>query len=437
MTKKIVLNKDQVNEKFLHLYKKSYIPPKYSVYFGGSGSGKSFSVLDSLVYRCIKYGTFDIVILRKTASTLTNTVRLPLEGIINKRYKLTKGVDYTFTKQELRYEFNSGSRIRLLGYDDPEKVKGIDGVNVVVLEEMTDFTKDDLADIVDRARTKPPKNHIWKDIKVIGMFNPIYETHWVRSHWLMETKDASDDVYKYYKNDVFGEDLFVLKTTWRDNKWYDGKYLDPEERKREKLLNPRKYSVYCNGNFGILGKLVFEDNIVFVDATKEEMLSKGRKEPAYGIDFGFGDPSTFNGYQMDEQGDLWVFEETGGPQLRTSEFSNLIKTLHPNDYKYLVIQADSSARTTIEDMRNDYGFQGIKSVSKDPILSGLEWLKDRKIYVNRKLTPGIAGEFESYEYEKDKKTGLYKPLPKDLNNHYIDNARYATRAYRKQGWSFA
>ncbi len=200
MSKQIVLNKDQVNEKFLHLYKKKYIPPKYSIYFGGSGSGKSFSVLDALVYRCIQHSTFDIVILRKTASTRTNTVRLPLESILSKRYMLDKGADYTHNKTESRYEFASGSRIRLLGYDDPEKVKGIDGVNVIVLEELTDFTKDDLADIVDRARTKPPKNHVWKDIKIIGMFNPIYESHWVRSHFLDEGKDASEEIHKYTAN---------------------------------------------------------------------------------------------------------------------------------------------------------------------------------------------------------------------------------------------
>jgi len=102
MSKTIVLNKDQVNEKFLHLYKSKYIPPKYSIYFGGSGSGKSFSVLDAMVYKCMKYSTFDIAILRKTASTLTNTVLLPLEGIITKRYKLDKGVDYEYNKTEKR-----------------------------------------------------------------------------------------------------------------------------------------------------------------------------------------------------------------------------------------------------------------------------------------------------------------------------------------------
>ena len=90
MIKTIVLNKDQVNDKFLHLYKSKYIPPKYSIYMGGSGSGKSFSVLDSLVYRCIKYGTYDILIMRKVASTLPNTVIDPLEKIITRRYKLDK-----------------------------------------------------------------------------------------------------------------------------------------------------------------------------------------------------------------------------------------------------------------------------------------------------------------------------------------------------------
>ncbi len=402
---------------------------------GGSGSGKSFSVLDALVYHCIKYTTFDIVILRKTAATLTNTVRLPLESIISKRYQLDKGIDYKHNKTENRYEFASGSRIRLMGYDDPEKVKGIDGVNVVVLEELTDFTKDDLADIVDRARTKPPSNHKWGGIKVIGMFNPVFESHWVRNHFLEPGKDATEEIHQYTKSESFGDDLYVLKTTWRDNKWYNGKYLDPKEREREKILNPRKYNVYCNGNFGVLGKLVFENNVVYHNLTYEQVLEKRKSEPAYGIDFGFGDPSTFTGAILDRNDDLWLLEETGGPGLTTNQFSQLIKSIHP-DYSYLTIYADSSARTTIEDMRNDYGFNNIQSVSKDPILSGLEWLKDRTIYVNRKLTPNSAAELESYDYPKDKKTGLYKTVPNDFNNHYIDGIRYLTRQYRTQGWTF-
>lgn len=439
MSKKIVLNKDQINEKFLHLYKANYIPPKYSIYFGGSGSGKSFSVLDSLVYKCLKYGTFDIVILRKTAATLTNTVVLPLEAIITKRYKLEKGIDYTHNKTEKRYEFSSGSRIRLLGYDDPEKVKGIDGVNVIVLEELTDFTIDDLADIVDRAREKPSKNHPWKDIKVIGMFNPIYETHWVRNHFFDEYKDASDEIHVYHKSDIFGNDLFVLKTTWRDNRWYNGKYLKKEERDREKILNPRKHSVYCNGNFGILGKLVYENNVVFCDFTREEAMAKRVKEPGYGIDFGYNDPSAFDEAIIDANGDIWLTQELGGTELRTSQFASIIQEKHPN-YAYLVAYADNQAKTTIEDMKNDHGFKKIQSCIKGAgsLLAGIEWLQDRTIYCNRKLTPHNAAELESYEYEKDKKTGLYKPLPKDANNHFLDALRYLTNQWRKskEKWGF-
>ena len=426
-----------MNEKFLHLYQSKHIPPKYSIYFGGSGSGKSFSVLDALVYKCIKYNTFDVLILRKTASTLPNTVMKPLHKIITKRYKLEEGKDFSFNKSERCYEFENGSMIRISGYDDPEKLKGIEGVNVLVLEELTDFTIDDLADISDRLRTRPSKNHPWKDIKIIGMFNPIYETHWVRNHFFAPGKDASEDVHIYDKNPIFGEDLFILKTTWRDNKWYDGKYLDPNEREREKKLNPRKYNVYCNGNFGILGKLVY-NNVVYVDFTPEQAYTLQKANPAHGIDFGFNDPSTFGEAIIDRNGDIWITGEIGGTQLRTSQFAGMIQDKYKN-YQYLLIWADSSAKTTIEDMKNDYGFRGIRPCEKGAgsILAGIEWLQDRTIYVNRKLTPGHASEFDSYEYEKDKKTGLYKPLPKDENNHFMDQLRYLSTQWRKGSWVFS
>lgn len=438
MIKTIVLNKDQVNDKFLHLYKANYVPPKYSIYFGGSGSGKSFSVYDSLVYRCLKYSTFDIVIARKVGATLSKTVLDPIRKIITKRYKLERDVDYEYNKQEHDYQFKTGSRIRIVGYDDPEKLKGIEGVNVFVLEELTDFTKDDLADIEDRGRSQIPKGHPWDDIKIIGMFNPIYETHWVRSHFFDKYTDTSDEVHQYKPNKIFGKDIFILKTTWRDNKWYNGKYKDPDVRERERKLNPRKYNVYCNGNFGVLGKLVF-NNVKFVDFTAEDVYSMCPGQPTHGIDFGFNDPSTFIECIMDRNGDLWITLELGGSQLRTSQFADIIKQKYTGTYGYLLIYADSQAKTTIQDMKNDHGLMGIRPCKKGPgsILARIEWLQDRTIYVNRKLTPGIAGEFESYEYEKDKKTGFYKAMPKDLNNHYIDAFSYSTEPYRSATWTFS
>jgi PBSX family phage terminase large subunit len=438
MTKKIVLNKDQVNEKFLHLYQKKYIPPKYSIYFGGSGSGKSFSVLDSLVYRCLIYSTFDIVIARKVGATLEKTVLDPLSKIINKRYKLEKDVDYTYSKKDLDYQFASGSRIRITGYDDPEKLKGIEGVNVFVLEETTDFTIDDLADIEDRGRSKIPNGHPWDDIKIICMFNPIFETHWIRSHFFEPGKDTSDEVYQYYPNKIFGDDIFILKTTWRDNKWYNGKYKNPETREREKKLNPRKYSVYCNGNFGVLGKLVYENNVKFIEFTPDQVYPMQKTAPAHGIDFGFNDPSAFGEAVLDKNGDIWITCEVGGTELRTSQFAGMIQDKYPN-FPYLLIYADSSAKMTIADMKNDYGFYNIKPCVKGPgsILAGIEWLQDRTIYCNRKLTPNFASELESYQYEKDKRTGLYKPMPKDENNHFMDLLRYLSTQWRTAQWTFS
>ena len=44
--------------------------------------------------------------------------------------------------------------------------------------------------------------------------------------------------------------------------------------------------------------------------------------------------------------DIWVTGAVGGTELRTSQFSYLIQQSYP-DYEYLLIWADSAAKTTI------------------------------------------------------------------------------------------
>lgn len=428
MKKKISLKRPFVNEKYEFMFKKDYIPMKYNILYGGTGSSKSFSIWTKLIDMCIRYKTFDVLIVRKYQTTLRDTVETPILNIMRKYYKnsktghgLVEGRDYTYNRTQKHIVFNSGSIIRLKGYDSPEKLKGIDNVNVLVLEEITDFTQDDLEDVQDRLRGTPPDEHPWgKELKLFMMFNPIYKTHWIRTYFFEDEIDMSEDVHSDILKD--SDVAMALKTTWRDNEYYNGQYKDKKLRNKMKILNPRKYGVQCNGNWGVVGELIYE-NYKVIECNKD---IKYYDDYSYGCDFGF---QHYTGiYEIGiKDNDIYILREIYEPKLTVND---IIKNINS---KFESINSkmycDNARPEAVEEMRRS----GINAVSctKGPnsVLEGIEWLQDRNIYVDEKCV-GAINELESYQWQKDKTTGSRIPKPVKTNDDAMDAIRYGCEKFR-------
>lgn len=479
------------------MFEPGYVPKKYNILYGGTGSSKSFSVWSKLIEMCTCNSTFDVLIARKFATTLKNTVERPILNIMTKNFKnklsgngLVEGRDFTYNRTLKQICFSSGSIIRMTGYDNPEKLKGIDNVNVLVLEEVTDFTQEDLEDIQDRLRGTPPENHPWgKELKIFMMFNPIFKTHWIRSYFFKDEIDMSEEIHKDFVIDPLT--TFAIKTTWRDNKYYNGQYKDEKLRKKMKLKNNRKYGVQCNGNWGVLGELIYENWQVI----KCEKDLSWYHDISCGLDFGFGHNTAFHliGFK---DGDIYALKEYYKPQVTVSdiikdlkemfpyvreEVKNIKKDLEKENIKItnleifyrlkdefsgrckldifnksdveekdinidllmeelqqvigipyceLRIQADNARPEAIEEM-NRNGFAGIRACEKGPnsVVEGIEWLQDRAIYVDESCI-GLKNELESYQWEKDKKTGDRLPKPVKVNDDGVDSLRYGALNFR-------
>lgn len=493
--KRIRLKRPYVNEKYRFMFEPDYIPKKYNILYGGTGSSKSFSLDELFVELCIKYATFDILVARKYATTLHDTVEMPIEDMISKRFinkisgsGLVEGRDYTYNRTLKHIKFSSGSIIRFKGYDNPEKLKGIDNVNVLWLEEATDFTQEDLEDIQDRLRATPPDNHPWgKELKVFLSFNPIFKTHWIRLYFFTDYIDMSEEIWKDFVADPLT--TFALKTTWRDNKFYNGQYKDEKLREKMKLKNPRKHGVQCNGNWGVLGELIYE-NYKIISCNKDLNFYD---EVSYGLDFGFEHNTAFHQIAYKDD-DIYVLKELYKPKLTVSDIIDKLKTMYPSvsetaaelkknidessdispklqmffmlkskypdkselfsqenvnecdfdtenlireiqcnigpAYNDLEIYADNSRPEAIEEMKRA-GFSGIRACTKGPnsVLEGIEWLQDRSIYIDEGCI-GAKNEIESYQWKKDKKTGDRLPEPVKVDDDAMDDIRYGCEKFR-------
>ena len=434
MKKIIKLKKPYVNKAYGFMFKEDYIPNKYNILYGGTGSSKSFSIIAKYIDLCLRYKTFDILIVRKYASTLRDTVEKPILNIMSKYYKnsntgngLIKGRDYKYNKTERTFTFKSGSIIRVKGYDDPEKLKGIDEVNVLWLEEATDFTQDDLEDIQDRLRATPDENHAWgEELKIFLTFNPIFKTHWIREYFFYDNINMANDIHSDIVKDE--ETTYAMKSTWRDNFYYNGQYKNEKLRKKMKATNPRKYGVQCNGNWGVLGELIYE-NYEVIECNKD---IRYYDDYSYGCDFGF---QHYTGiYELGiKDNDIYVIKGIYKPKLTVNDIIKEVNKMFTDINQK--IYSDNARPEAVEEMKRS----GLPAVSctKGPnsVMEGIEWLQDRKIYIDKKCT-GVINEIEAYQWQKDKKTGQRIPKPIKTNDDALDAIRYGCEKFRngKRFW---
>ena len=74
-----------------------------------------------------------------------------------------------------------------------------------------------------------------------------------------------------------------------------------------------------------------------------------------------------------------------------------------------------------------------KACIKGPnsVLEGIEWLQDRRIFID-KSCKGAIEEIQTYQWEKDKKTGARLPKPIKVNDDALDAIRYACQKFKTQ-----
>ena len=259
--------------------------------------------------------------------------------------------------------------------------------------------------------------------------------------------------------------------------------------------NPRKYGVQCNGNWGILGELIFE-NWKVIQCKKD--LS-WYDDITSGLDFGFGHNTAFHLVGAKKE-DIYALKEYYKPQVTVSDIIKDLKQMFPSVYeimeeyknsltdelkknttmntflflkqKYaaktqleifsrenlqpcdidlevicdeiqekigmsyteLPIYADNARPEAIEEMKRQ-GFGGIKPCKKGDgsVLEGIEWMQDRTMYIDESCI-GLRNELESYQWQKDKKTGERLPKPVKVNDDAIDDFRYSTQPFRNPSY---
>lgn len=374
---------------------------RYQVAWGGAGSGKSHIVARKHLYRLLKETDqqHKFLIARKVNRTIKRSVFTLFTNIIA-RWGLYDEFDFNRTDLTITYKQN-GSQLLFTGMDDPEKLKSIEGVTSIWMEEATEFTQEDFEQLDLRLRGET------KYIKQITLtLNPISEQHWIKRIFFDDPIDG----------------VFTLKTTYLDNAFIDDEYKLVMENKKK--TNPRYYNIYALGNWGTAEGLVF-NNVTHRAIRVDEIQGL---ECVQGLDFGYtNDPSAFTQSYVDVKNrKIYIYDGFYEKGMQNSAIASRIKemTLHKH-----MTTADSSEPKSIDYIRQQgVNIRGAQK-GRDSVNAGIDFLLEFEIIVNAHLVEWMT-EFNNYSWAVDK-DGKQLNKPIDDFNHAIDSIRYSVEHYIK------
>jgi phage terminase large subunit len=206
---------------------------RYLVLYGGAGSGKSVFAAQKVLFRVLKpKERHKYLVIRKVARTLRHSVFDQIKDTIT-----AWGFSELFkiNKTDMEITCFNGNSIIFAGLDDVEKLKSIQGVTDIWIEEASEVTQQDFQQLDLRLRGKTDSYK-----QIIITFNPVNILHWLKVEFFDKQRP----------------NVTVLKTTYLDNIFIDDEYRDVLTAL--KGSDPYYYTVYCLGEWGVVGSTVFD-----------------------------------------------------------------------------------------------------------------------------------------------------------------------------------
>ncbi|MED4628035.1 PBSX family phage terminase large subunit [Bacillus pumilus] len=254
---------------------------KFQFLVGGYGSSKSYHIALKLILKLLDEKRTALVI-REVYDTHRDSTFSLFEEIVN-----DLGLDHVIQcrTSPLMLKFHNGSRIIFKGLDKPAKLKSINNISIIWIEECSEVKYEGFKELLGRLR------HPTLQLHMILSTNPVGQDNWTYRHFFKDDQNNRfilDDETLYKERTIAINDTYYHHSTAEDNLFLPVSYIKQLDELKE--YDPDLYRIARKGHFGINGIRVlpqFEvqphDDVMLAISNINRPLLRA------GMDFGFVD----------------------------------------------------------------------------------------------------------------------------------------------------
>lgn len=345
---------------------------------GGSSSGKTYSILQVLFLRLLTRPNSIATVVGSTIPNLKKGALRDMQRILTDAPDWKRFVN-DFNKTDRTYTLTNGSLMEFVSYEDGMQARS-GKRDYAFFNEANAISKD----IYDQVAMRTGE-------QIFIDYNP------TAAFW----------VHQY----VIGQpNTVVFYSTFAHNPFAHPANVAHIKRYRE--IDPEAWRVYGLGKTGALQGLVFPR----VQIVQE--IPKPVRKSAYGLDFGFNDPTACV-LAAEHNGELYLQEILYGYEMTTAEIAEAIKGEvlgHP-------VYCDAASPMTIKELQRLGINARAAKKGHDSIMAGIKRIKE---FARVNITAdsiNLIKEQQNYKWAEKNDIQLDKPI--DSFNHLWDAARYA------------
>ena len=264
---------------------------KYYVLVGGYGSGKSYSTALKIILKCLLEQR-KVLVVREVFETLRESCYDVFVEILNGMDMLDPNARVGRTNRvivrqsPMQIIFPNGSRIIFKGMDKPAKLKSLNGVSIVWLEEAPEIKYAGYKEMIGRIR------HPSQSIHFILTMNPVDKNNWTYDHFFIHTGDDGsrvvrlDDEVLYRRKSVVVGNVYYHHSVPEDNFYLPKSYVNQLDELE--VYDPDLWRVARLGHFGVNGIRVLPQFSIMPHAAVLDIVKGIDKQYRFvGMDFGF------------------------------------------------------------------------------------------------------------------------------------------------------
>lgn len=417
---------------------------KYYVLIGGYGSSKSYSTAEKIILKCLTEKR-KVLVAREVFETIKESCFDLMREILDKMDLLeeenVRSSSKVIARQSpMQFIFPNGSRIIFKGMDKPVKIKSINGVSIVWMEEAAEIKYAAFKELIGRVRTPDQSIHF------ILTCNPVGIDTWVYRHFFKKLDDDGeetvilDDEKLYEHGCIIKNDVFYHHSVPEDNLFLSQDYINTLDEMKE--YDPDLWRIAKEGRFGPNGVRVL--NNFYIAKSHEDVIRQvqmlGRKNIYNGMDFGY--ETSYNALircSVDtEKQYLYVFWEYYRNHRTDPQAVKDLDRLGWN--KNNLIVADCAEPKTIS-FYNQEGFR-MRGASKATRLENTKKMKRFKKIICSPNCPNTIRELKNLTYAKNPKDEIiydefnidphtFSALWYALDTVTVANIKYKKRITRK------